>query len=278
MLIRKLSAGVGAAAGLYIASALQNGPDQVDANLCKLLRRVFAGVPDQCVSVTFDKWGALSAEIFVGVCLFLLLWDFGVLARLVGRLRQPIRGSRLGMIFGWILFLSSIGGMAVGLSLIAAGGNKTEQPQKTSMPIKDASPAPKPVTKYSRPKEQNLIGKARFLYDHQLDTMTVISRQDVNVVSISKDTSLYYIVSPIGYSNFIARFVLSQENGPYDVEVYGEPIMPGGLYAMTGSAIENERGYVKVRFYVTPATVAVLGGIYTTQPSEVAVSFYRREK
>lgn len=76
MLIRKLLAGVGVMTGIYVAAALQAGPDQADANVCKLLRRFHAGVPEQCVSSSLDNWGTAFAVVFVLLCIFVLLYDF----------------------------------------------------------------------------------------------------------------------------------------------------------------------------------------------------------
>jgi len=60
--------------GLYVAAALQNGPDTVDANLCILARRFFAGVPDHCIP-SIDVWGTTAAIILICLCVFFLICD-----------------------------------------------------------------------------------------------------------------------------------------------------------------------------------------------------------
>jgi hypothetical protein len=75
MLILKFFALLGAAMAIYVASALQNGPDTTDANLCKLLRRFSSSVPDQCIP-SVDTYGTAIAIFFVLVCVLILLWDF----------------------------------------------------------------------------------------------------------------------------------------------------------------------------------------------------------
>src|SRR5438105_4602209 len=75
MLFLRFIAAVGALMGLYTAAALQIGPEQTDANVCKLLRRFSSAVPEQCISAV-DDWGTVIAAIFVVACLTLALWDF----------------------------------------------------------------------------------------------------------------------------------------------------------------------------------------------------------
>jgi hypothetical protein len=75
MLIVKFFALLGAALAIYLAAALQNGPDTTDANLCKLLRRFSASLPDQCLP-SLDNYGTAFAIIFTIFCVLLLLWDF----------------------------------------------------------------------------------------------------------------------------------------------------------------------------------------------------------
>ena len=75
MLFIKVLASVCALMGIYTAAALQNGPDVTDANLCKLLRRISASVPDQCIPL-LDNYGTGIAAIIVFACVILLLWDF----------------------------------------------------------------------------------------------------------------------------------------------------------------------------------------------------------
>jgi hypothetical protein len=65
----------GAALAIYVAAALQNGPEVADANFCKLLRRFSAAVPDQCLS-TLDDYGTGVALIVALAFVILLLWDF----------------------------------------------------------------------------------------------------------------------------------------------------------------------------------------------------------
>jgi hypothetical protein len=92
MLIRKVLAGVGAVMGLYIASALQNGPDQVDANVCKLARRIYSSVSDQCMSAAYDNWGTAAALTLTIVCVLILLWDFRVRVKVhAARVFQKMR-------------------------------------------------------------------------------------------------------------------------------------------------------------------------------------------
>src|ERR1700728_1406594 len=75
MLIFKFLALLGALVGIYIAAALQSGPDIADANLCKLLRRVLSAIPDECTQ-SIDNYATAIAILFVLVCVLILLWDF----------------------------------------------------------------------------------------------------------------------------------------------------------------------------------------------------------
>jgi len=66
---------LGAAMALYVAAALQNGPEIADANFCKLLRRFSLAVPDQCLA-SIDDYGTVAAIIVALALVILLLWDF----------------------------------------------------------------------------------------------------------------------------------------------------------------------------------------------------------
>lgn len=65
---------IGAALGIYLAAALQSGPDQVDANICALARRWNIIAPDQCTP-SIDKWVLLAVWIVVAICMIFLLLD-----------------------------------------------------------------------------------------------------------------------------------------------------------------------------------------------------------
>jgi hypothetical protein len=66
---------LGASMAIYVAAALQNGPDVADANFCKLLRRFSSAIPDQCLA-SVDAYGTLAATVVACAFLVLLLWDF----------------------------------------------------------------------------------------------------------------------------------------------------------------------------------------------------------
>jgi hypothetical protein len=85
----KVGALLGAAMALYLAAALQIGPEVADANLCKLLRRFSSSLPDQCLS-SLDGYWTIIALIVAFAFLVLLLWDF----------KNPVR-AKCAQALGW---------------------------------------------------------------------------------------------------------------------------------------------------------------------------------
>ena len=81
---------LGAAMAIYVAAALQNGPEIADANLCKLLRRFSSAIPDQCLA-SIDDYGAVAAIIVALGLVVLLLWDF----------KTPLRAKCVQAIGWW---------------------------------------------------------------------------------------------------------------------------------------------------------------------------------
>src|SRR5271170_2481132 len=105
MLIRKVGAGALALISLYVSFALQNGPDTVDANACKLARRFYSGVPDQCMSAAYDNWGTAGALLIVLICVLILLCDFRAqratalrYIRFVGAKMEPLHFVIIGLV------------------------------------------------------------------------------------------------------------------------------------------------------------------------------------
>jgi hypothetical protein len=65
---------LGAAAGIYLAAALQSGPTEVDANICATARRWHIAVPEQCAP-WIDSWARLFVGLVLLLCLGFLAWD-----------------------------------------------------------------------------------------------------------------------------------------------------------------------------------------------------------
>jgi hypothetical protein len=140
MLIRKVAAGAVGAVSLYLTFALQNGPDTVDANACKLARRVFSGVPDQCMSAAYDNWGTAGALIIVAVCVLILLWDFRAIVlrhvRFIWAKMQPLHFVIIALV----------------AALCAAGWQLYRGPRVVTV----AGPAPPPTIIYNAPTEEDI--------------------------------------------------------------------------------------------------------------------------
>lgn len=70
----RLFAVLGALMGLYLAAALQSGPEQVDANICGLARRWHMAIPEHCAP-WIDSWASLVIGIIIILCVGFLAWD-----------------------------------------------------------------------------------------------------------------------------------------------------------------------------------------------------------
>jgi hypothetical protein len=79
---------LGAAAGIYLAAALQSGPSQVDANICATARRWQLTVPDQCAP-WIDNWARGAIWLVIVLCVGFLAWDVVSFLR-----RRPPRQKR----------------------------------------------------------------------------------------------------------------------------------------------------------------------------------------
>lgn len=126
-----------------------------------------------------------------------------------------------------------------------------------------------------------LLARARFLYDQNTDTMRVISKQDLEIATVDKNANWLFssnAIATFNFGHFTARFAFSGENGPFDVRISGEPIGP--LAMMSGSVLENEKSYVRVEFFPTfntKATPSVIMGAGAPTSAEITVSFYKRQ-
>jgi hypothetical protein len=65
---------LGAALGIYLAAVLQSGPDQVDANICALGRRLYLDVPAQCAP-WINHLAAVIIWLLVAACVIFLVLD-----------------------------------------------------------------------------------------------------------------------------------------------------------------------------------------------------------
>jgi hypothetical protein len=81
---------LGAAAGIYLAAALQSGPTEVDANICATARRWHIAVPEQCAP-WIDGWARLFVGLVLLLCLGFLAWDLWTYLR--SRPPRPKRAS-----------------------------------------------------------------------------------------------------------------------------------------------------------------------------------------
>ena len=87
-----------------------------------------------------------------------------------------------------------------------------------------------------------LLARVRFLYDEHTDSMRVISKQDLEIATVEKDTnwlSSRNAIPMFNFGHFTARLAFPNENGPFDVRISGEPIGP--IAMMSGTVIENEK-------------------------------------
>jgi hypothetical protein len=154
MIIRKALAGAGVIVGLYLTSAIQNGPEQVDANICKLIRRVIAGVPEQCISDSYDRFGVFVGITLIVVCAIILLWDFRQVAGAVSLHLLGKATAGLGKIGSLRLAL-----VGLGLAAVIIGWLIYRGPRMVTV----AGPAPSPTVVYNAPTEEDIqkVAEAR---------------------------------------------------------------------------------------------------------------------
>ncbi len=156
MLILKFFAFLGALMALYLAAALQNGPDTTDANLCKLLRRFSSSLPDQCIP-SLDSYGTAFAIFFILVCVLILLWDFrkhvlisvgfwGAVKRLGTRV-EPSHVIILGLVIAAI-------GMAWQLTRSSPAAVSQADKDKTIISLRQELTAAKRVTEFYQARDR----------------------------------------------------------------------------------------------------------------------------
>jgi hypothetical protein len=113
--------------------------------------------------------------------------------------------------------------------------------------------------------KRDVVGRARFLYDRRSNGMALINKQDIEIVTIDRDTSPTAIL----VGQFIARFSFSQNSGPYDVNVTDSSDLMMQMPLQT-LVLENEKNFVKLRFQ--PSQIAMV----TSNSTEITVIFYRK--
>jgi hypothetical protein len=119
---------IGALMGIYIAAALQSGPETVDANLCKIARRFFSGIPDQCIP-TIDVWGTGAAVALVLACALVLICDGIIWHRGRKKRSPPKHGGKFSEIMEaiWWVAERSAWGRWQTAQRLASGGSLPEE-------------------------------------------------------------------------------------------------------------------------------------------------------
>jgi len=175
---------------------------------------------------------------------------------------------------GITITLFSVAFGAFGLSLIGGApppGVRPSHPPST--PRQSGAVGAPTSTLHS---EHTLFARARFLYDQRTDSMSIISRQGLEVATLDRESSILHrpSYSLFSASFFVARFGFANEAGPFDVDVIGAPLGPTNM--ITGLVVENEKSFVKIEFFqaLNASAHTVLGEPPTS--AEVTVSFYRK--
>lgn len=274
----KFFAALGALMGMYIAAVLQAGPDQTDANLCKLLRRFFSNVPEQCVG-SIDDYGTVVAIVFVLACVVLLIWDLRRKVPVTAALRRARSkiGAACESVLEHLQSARAIVAARAGRVHVAAPARMDSSPEtSTEAPAAMSATRPrrkrrsKPVSaEPSKPspqeeplKEENLVAKARFLYDPRSSRMTVINKQNLDLVTVDPDTSSGMLIG----DKFIARFSFYSNSGPFRVSVTDTSNWMVGR-PLVSFVVENEVNFVKILFQ--PQTLLLV-----QSTTEITVSFY----
>lgn len=116
--------------------------------------------------------------------------------------------------------------------------------------------------------EEKLVGRARFLYDRKSGAMTIINKQDIELVTVDRENTLIVAAFP----RFIARFAFYSNGGPFDVKMIDTSEWQTNS-PLIYSVLENEKNYVKLLF--EPSSSIVAYGMGQTG-TELAISFYRK--
>jgi hypothetical protein len=117
--------------------------------------------------------------------------------------------------------------------------------------------AEKPLEHLPSPNPENLVAKARLLYDRQLTALKLIDSQDVEVDSGHVTSSDRYFL----------RFAIARNNGPFDVDI-NVPESSG--LPVQGFVMENAGKYVKLMLIISPV-------LASSTPAEFSVSFFRKQ-
>ena len=97
--------------------------------------------------------------------------------------------------------------------------------------------------------------------------MAVISKQDVEIVTIDRDTSVTAMLA----GTFIARFAFPENTGPYDITVTDSTSSDFSIgLPISAVVIDNEKNFVKLRFAPSLTAMAI------QNTAEITVSFYRK--
>ncbi len=193
------------------------------------------------------------------------------LSDLAQRLGSRWKGAITGPLILAIGIISGIVGMGVWFWLDRP--QIATQPTSTALQTKTNQQPPNNTSTVVPPvKEENLVGRARFLYDHRSASMTLINKQNLELATVDRDRSLFAVLSSISGERFIVRLALYYSSGPFDIHVREEESSSlMRIYPIIYYVDENDKSYVRLLF-----EPSLIGMTSDMSAIEVTISLYRK--